>query len=218
MLGSRLAVLMAVLITLTPIPASVAAQTATLFALPVTPDPAECGIAPRATEDIAAFLIDATPVAGGLAGAFSLVGVPADHATTAFALSIVREAIACGNAHGFPGVAALLSDEALARHVLSQGMPAEALTFADISEPPQVSERRALIDVRDVVLRDDGRVGAVVLIEDPARGKVERRYTLVLAEGVAGAEGSDQYLFLIDAVAVADEVPIPAPAAGTPEP
>jgi hypothetical protein len=165
------------------------AQTATPFSLPATPNPAECGIEPRSEDELTALL--ATPVAAMPAAASELDGIPADHATTTFAVSIVREALACGNAHGFPGVAALLSDTALARDVL---------TFSDNASAPTEVGHRALVEVRDAVLLVDGRVAAIAVIENPEHGLAERLYTLVLAEGVAGAGGSDQYLFLIDGV------------------
>jgi hypothetical protein len=191
------------------------AQTATPFSLPATPNSAECGIEPRSEDEIAALL--ATPMAAMPAAASELNGIPADHATTAFAVSIVREALACGNAHGFPGVAALLSDTALARDVLGSRSSADVLTFSDNASAPTAAEHRALIEVRDAVLLADGRVAAVAVIEDPEHGLAERLYTLVLAEGVAGAGGSDQYLFLIDGVRPLDTT-AGALEAGTPAP
>jgi hypothetical protein len=174
------------------------AQTATPFTLPATPNPIECGIEPRSEDEIAALL--ATPMAAIPAAESELDGIPTDHATTAFAVSIVREALACGNAHGFPGVAALLSDTALVRDVLGSQSSADLLTFSDSASSPAQAEHRALVEVRDTVHLDDGRVAAVAVIEDPEHGLAERLYTLVLAEGVAGAGGSGQYLFLIDEV------------------
>jgi hypothetical protein len=191
------------------------AQPATPFALPATPDPVECGIEPRTKDDIAALL--ATPVAAAETSESVVGGIPADRATTAFVVSIVREAVACGNAHGFPGVAALLSDVALVRDVLGSSSSTDALTFADSGSPPLGTEHRALVDVRDVVLLDDGRVTAIAVIVDPEHGLAERLYILVLAEGVSGAGGSGQYLFLIDGVRALDSAPHD-PEAGTPAP
>ena len=191
------------------------AQTATPFALPATPDPVECGIEPRANDEIAALL--ATPVTATAAAEFVVDGIPADHATTAFAVSTVREALACGNAHGLPGVAALLSDTALARDVLGAEAPADALTFSDSASAPTLAEHRALVEVRDAVLLSDGRVAAVAVIKDPEHGPVERVFAVVLAEGVAGAGGSDQYLFIIDGVRPLDSA-TPVAEAGTPTP
>ena len=191
------------------------AQTATPFTLPATPDPVECGIEPRSEDEIAALL--ATPVVPAPATESEVDGIPADHATTAFAVSIVREALACGNAHGFPGVAALLSDAALVRDVLGPESPADALTFGDGASAPTQAQHRALVEVRDPVLLEDGRVAAVAVIEDPQHGLSERLYTFVLAEGVAGAGGSDQYLFLIDGIHALNTT-AGDPKAGTPAP
>jgi hypothetical protein len=178
------------------------AQTATPLAFPATPNPVECGIEPRSRPQIAALL--STPVAATPAAESEVDGVPADHATTAFAVSIVREALACGNAHGFPGVAALLSDTALVRDVLGSGSSGDALTFSERASAPTEAEHRALVEVRDAVLLNDGRVAAVAVIDDPEHGLTKRLYTLVLVEGVTGAGGSDQYLFLIDGVRALD--------------
>ena len=191
------------------------AQTATPFALPATPNPVECGIEPRAEDEIAA--LRATPVTATPAAESEVAGIPADHATTAFAVSTVREALACGNAHGLPGVAALLSDTALARDVLGSESPADALTFSASASAPTQAQHRALVEVRDVVLLSDGRVAAVAVIEDPEHGLVERVFTVTLAEGVAGAGGSDQYLFIIDGVRALDSA-TPVAGAGTPAP
>ena len=191
------------------------AQPATPFALPATPDPVECGIEPRATDDIAALL--ATPVAATATAESVVDGIPADQATTSFVVSITREALACGNAHGFPGVAALLSDAALVRDVMGSSSPADALTFAGSGSIPTEAEYRALVEVRDAVLLDDGRVAAVAVIQDPKHGPVQRLYGLVFAEGVAGAGGSDQYLFLIDGVQPLDDA-TSDPESGTPAP
>jgi hypothetical protein len=200
--------------TLLLVSADAVAQTAaTPFALPATPDPVECGIEPRSEDEIAALL--ATPVTATPAAESEVDRIPADHATTAFAVSIVREALACGNAHGLPGVAALLSDTALARDVLGSESPADALTFSDRASAPTQAEHRALVEVRDAVLLSDGRVAAVAVIKDPEHGLVERVFAVTLAEGVAGAGGSDQYLFIIDGVRALDSA-TPDPGAGTP--
>jgi hypothetical protein len=191
------------------------AQTATPFALPATPDPVECGIEPRAEDEIAA--LRATHVMATPAAESEADRTPADHATTAFAVSIVREALACGNAHGLPGVAALISDAALARDVLGSDSAAEALTFSESASSPTQAEHRALVEVRDVVLLSDGRVAAVAAIEDPQHGPIERVFAVTLAEGVAGAGGSDQYLFIIDGVRALDSA-TPVAEAATPAP
>ncbi len=190
----KLIALCAVVVTLCLSP-FVAAQ----GALPVVPDPAECGIAPRDEVEIAA--VAATPSAE-TATAGASAGEPADHATAAFALSIVREALACGNAHGFAGATALLSDAALSRDVMGAA-PAAFLTFTAGDAAPATDDRRALLELSEVTIREDGLVGAVALIGDPTHDPAERRFVLVLAEGVAGTGDSGQYLFLIDGVTAA---------------
>ena len=170
------------------------AQGAPPGTLPVTPDPAECGIAPREAEELAE--LTATPdanAAGGTGTPFVLPpGEPADAPTVAFVNAIVREALACGNASGFLGVAALLTNEALAHHT------DEVLTFAAGAAPPADDERRALLDVIGAREVGNGRLGALVVITDPTRTPATTLTYVVLAEGAEGAGGSEQYLYLID--------------------
>lgn len=181
--------------------------------LPVTPDPVECGIAPREADEIAELAATpaATPVSGTPASGLA-AGAPADPATVAFVNAIVREAIACGNGAGFPGVAALLSDDALAGAAFGGG----ALAFAPDAPPPAAEERRSLVDLRDVRDLGDGRVAALVVVADPARSPAETAYAVVLAEGAAGTGGSEQYLYLIDALAPAPTASDATPANATP--
>jgi hypothetical protein len=90
------------------------------------------------------------------------------------------------------------------------------LGFDVVMAAPVASERRVLVDVRDVSLLDDGRVDAVAVIEDPQHDPNEQRFSVVLAEHVPGAAGSDQYLFLIDRIDALDSE-AGGPEAGTPE-
>ncbi len=173
-----------------------AAQIAPPGTLPVTPDPTECGIAPREPEElIAAATPAATPAVGTPPASPVPAGEAADAATAAFVVAIVREAVACGNAHGFAGTAALLSDAALEGDALAVG--AAVLGFAPGAPAPAADERRALLDVLEVRDLGGGRVGALVTVET-ASGTEASVTSVVLAEGVAGAGGSEQYLYLID--------------------
>jgi len=184
--------------------------------LPVTPDPVECGIAPREADEIVEIAATPSVTPGiGTPAPDLAAGAPAHRATVAFVNAIVREALACGNGAGFPGVAALLSDDALARDAHAAG---EALTFAPDAPPPAAEERRALIDLRDVRDLGDGRVAALVVVADPTRAPTEVAYAVVLAEGAAGTGGSEQYLYLIDALAPAPSAPAATPANATPMP
>ena len=187
------------------------AQTPPAGALPVTPDPAECGVAPREADEVAA-LSAATPGAApptALASDATPVGEPANRSTAAFVISIVREALACGNGSGFLGAAALATDNALAHVAAGDG---ELLTFVSGEPTPAEGERRALIDVREVRDLGDGQVSAWVVVADPTRSPAERSIFVVLAGG------SEQYLYVID-----EAVPAPAGTgtegrAGTPAP
>ena len=190
---------------------SSAAQTSPAGTLPVTPDPAECGVSPRDAEDVAALLVattgPATPAA--LTPVASPTGELADRSTTAFVISIVREALACGNGSGFLGAAAMATDNALAHAAAANG---DFLTFVSGEPAPAEGDRRALIDVREVRDQGDGRVSARVVVADPTRAPADRSILVVLVGG------GEQYLYLIDEVVPEPDGSGAAEVAGTPAP
>ena len=139
-------------------------------------DPAECRVAPRSPENIAALLATpialpgATPpaVAGRVGSEDDLPrGAPADAETVAAVAEVERHLAACLNAGDLPRLLALLTDDA-ARALLA--FPIEnvegARTVADLvatpASPVREGERIALFPVRGVRVLPDGRVGAIV--------------------------------------------------------
>lgn len=176
--------------------------------LPVIPDPSECGIAPRSADELSAFL-DATPAAAGTITEMAATpitrasGTAADPATTAFVVATIREAIACGNAAGFPGAASLVSNQALARLVATRddgGL--SLLTFPiGLDGPiPNQDQRRVLLEIGDVVILPDGRVEALVMVTSSEVSSSDFVGKVVVAENIEGTGGSEQYFFLIDDV------------------
>lgn len=184
------------------------AQTAPTGVLPATPNPAECGINPREDAQLAVATPGLPPIASPAA---SRTGgsQQADPATTAFAASVLRETIACGNAHGFAGAASLVSDAALARDVLGTG--AEVLGFAAGEPAPKADARRALVAVVEVRDLGDGRLTVTAEIANPSRAPATEIVRVVLAEDAAGTGGSEQYLYLIDGLEPAASVTPPLP-------
>lgn len=181
-------------LALLPVGRRVTAQPAPPDTYPVTPDPVECGIAPRTAEEIAPLLAASPVVEPDPVQPFAIPpGDPVDPATEAFVASIVREAVACGNAAGILGAASLLSDAAIAG-----GFDADLLTFGETA--PSETERRSLLAVLDVRDHGDGRLGALAIVADPTRRPAATMVYLVLAEHAAGTGGSDVYFYLIDDV------------------
>ena len=149
----------------------VSAQEATPAPGLVVPDPAECTVAPRSVDDLAALL--ATPAAGPDAAAAATqiaipLGQPADAATVEGVTRTVRETFACFNAGDFLRVLALTTDD-FVRWEQAQGfLTAETLPF--LEAPPVVvppEQRAGYLAITDVAVLPDGRVGAFVVEVDP---------------------------------------------------
>jgi hypothetical protein len=136
----------------------------------MTPDPAECEIAPRSIESIASAL--ATPVAGTPTMATpeigGTVGQPADAETVAAVTALAREATACGNAGDYRRVFALYTDNGLRVFAADRGMSAELLAGALAATPvPLPEESWQGVRVRDVRIHSDGRVTAFIDFRSP---------------------------------------------------
>ena len=159
--------------------AGASAQDATPVALPITPDPAHCRVAPRSPEEVLA-LVSGTPVAAtSPAAVLSAVaseadlpaGTAADPATAAAIAATAYELIACNNAGDYPRVFAFYTD-ALIRGVFAGDPALVERLAADLARPPAplpAAERAELLDVRGVRVLADGRVGAVVEDRNPQR-------------------------------------------------
>ena len=136
----------------------------------VTPDPAECQIAPRSMESIAAAL--ATPVAGAPAtpnpAADVATGQLADAETVEAVMTLAREATACGNLGDYRRVFALYTDNGLRVFATDRGLSAEQLTGALAATPVPLPEASWQgVRVRDVRIQSDGRVTAFIDFRSP---------------------------------------------------
>lgn len=146
------------------------------------PAPTECTVAPRTVEGIAA--VAATPVApgsevsppsrsaappGGPAATAPTppAGTPADQATVAAVTAAIRERVACANARDTLRDLALFSDANI-RQTFPKG-PTDA--FAGLVQQPGTPLQPELwisvVSVNDVRVLDDGRVAAVVTVDNP---------------------------------------------------
>jgi hypothetical protein len=126
----------------------------------ITPDPAECTIAPRTAEELAALAVTPDQAAldaleAALADETLTIpeGAPADAVTTAAVVETYRLMIACFNAGNDLAAYALWSDAALR----------QAVAEPPTGEPtPLPVEEREAFRVSEVRLLPDGRVVAVV--------------------------------------------------------
>jgi hypothetical protein len=167
--------LVAVCLVLGAAQAAVAPATATAgspIALPETPEPSLCTVAPRPVSFFAPLV--GTPAAGTPPAGFRRVasvadlppGRPADAATVTAILAVVREATACANA-GDPLRAFALTTARFARTRFAQGLSPQDFAILATPMPVPAAQRTVLLAVHDVRVFADGRVGAVIDLAGP---------------------------------------------------
>jgi ketosteroid isomerase-like protein len=158
----------------------------------VVPDPSECQVDPRAADELIALWypggtpLAATPEgspadvsgtaldvneAGTPVGAVIDVplGDPADAETIDAVTATVREVFACFNAGDFARALSLFSDNLVTSFGPEPGTSMEdaASFLQEAATPAPEDQRISLISVTNVVVMDDGRVGAIVVSNDP---------------------------------------------------
>lgn len=155
----------------------VAVQDATPPTFPITPDPAECRVAPRPIAFYAAYLgtpsaRPVVPPGNSLPEFFALLdtGQPADAETVAAVVTVMHEYVACANAGDFGRELALWDDDVMRKVVELVGVPQEVLDEIAATPIPLASADRAtILDIRDVEVLADGRVSARVTTSRPFR-------------------------------------------------
>jgi len=151
--------------------------------LPATPEPEECQVSPRSVDELRRLTDEAlrglvTPGASPPATPSAPpTGEPADEAVARAVTATIRESIACLNAGNMLAAQALATDDAVRRELASLAVALDpvggldallddpSLAASPVPIPPEL--RGALIDVRDVQILPDGRVGAVVEVAPP---------------------------------------------------
>jgi hypothetical protein len=157
--------------------------------LPVVPDPAECVVEPRTADEIRDLAAsqaapDARPdAASPVARPTTPTSRPANPQTVAGIVATVRQFIACVNAGDELRGYALYTDEFVRTAVFVDA----SLDQPAVPEPPE--RRVTLLDVVYVREYPDGRVGAVVVIDDPLAPSPAEPYFFVFAKG------GDRWLF-----------------------
>jgi hypothetical protein len=164
--------ILAVLLLMGLAPRGAAAQEATPSDAFVTPDPAECQVAPRTVDELGAF---ASPEA-------LPAGEPADDATTAEVTATIREITACANANAFLRMFALYSDAYLARSMASEDLNPDALALFATPIAPQAADARISIAIEAITTLPDGRASVVVTSRSPLGGNTESTSTYVLVK------------------------------------
>ena len=136
-----------------------AAQEATPIALPVAPDPAACQVTPR--EPVQVLTSRGTPEPWPTVASEEAppAGQPADPDGIAAVTEVEHEILARGNALDLLRAYALLTEDSAVRMVTAGAVG--ALGYLDVSKP------LVLLDVRDVRVLPDGRLGAIVVWQIP---------------------------------------------------
>ena len=177
-------------------PAPVAAQDATppagAAAFPITPDPADCRVAPRPTDELLALwyapdgspvAAATTPAAGGATSLTIPVGPPADEATAAGVVATVREVFGCFAAGDFRRATALFTDDFARGFGPQPGTTEEeARAFLEATPEPGVEgEAGEIVAITDVMELGEGRVGAFVV--ERGEGQLDTAYVIFEGQG-----------------------------------
>lgn len=135
----------------------------------VAPDPSECQIEPRALDSILALV--ATPASGTPDLSTPVVGEPigerADAETAEAVIAIARESVSCFNAGDFLRQFAFYTDNGL-RTIMPEGLTEEDLiAFLGGTPEPLPEGVWESVQVRDIMVPQDGRVTAYVIVRSP---------------------------------------------------
>jgi hypothetical protein len=161
------------------------AQEATPAAIsfPVTPDPADCVVAPRAMEDVVAIAATSTPEEVVVATpSVPPVGEQADAATTAAVTETIYQVFACANAGDPLRFANFYTDRFLV--FFFGGLPTEDVA-GFLALPPQPlpqDQQRIIREIGDVQMLPDGRAGVVVVLDEPDDPRTEEPDFVILRQ------------------------------------
>lgn len=189
-------------------PENASAQAGTPEAGFTTPDPMDCRIEPRTVEELISFIPTGgstpVPAAASPTPFVAPEGEPADPEAAAGVTETAEELVACINANDFLRVFALFTDDYLQRSIAVEGMTEEGLGFLAADLEPRSPEERDAVSVRDIRVLPDGRIGAFVIVRNPAAEGGSADFTIFVEE-------DDRYLI--------DEVVSLGPgASATPQP
>ena len=165
-----------------------AAQGATPAPYPVAPDPAECTVAPRPLDEVVAVV--GTPGAGATSSVAASPtpfarpsGEPADAETTAAVTATMRQVFACTNAGDYLRVYALFTDDFVRAFFVGTPLTPEVGAF--LAAPPRplpADQQRVIVRFGEVERLADGRVGLVVVLDEPDDPRTEEPDYVLLVE------------------------------------
>jgi hypothetical protein len=183
--------------------------------------PEECQIEPREADAVHTLLglvegAEASPAPRTPIGAPPWIA--ADEETAAAAEATAREWLACINADDNLRIAALMTDGALTRYFANVLRTADEIEqakehLAGTPEPREEGQRARLVAMTDVAHLEDGRVAAVIVINEPLLPPRGTEALLLIFTPVGDR-------LLLDDIVQFSITPVPAgtPEAGTPQP
>ena len=185
--ASSLAVVLAAVMA-APVAAQDATPGAGAMAFPITPDPEQCVVEPRSTDELLALWYTpegspvpaATPTWGAQTTSLTLtVGPPADEATRSEVADAVSEVFACFAAGDFARATALFTDDLVRSFGGEPGTTAEdARAFLEATPEAGMEGdgEETVIAITDVMDLGDGRIGAFVV--DESAGELDTVYAI----------------------------------------
>jgi hypothetical protein len=141
---------------------------------PASPAANGCTVAPRPADELIPlwFGPDGTPAATPMPSSPAASeadlpqGEPADADTIAAITAVAQQVIACANAGEYGRWFALFTDHAAAQLGPEPGQTeADARAFLTTPQPVPAGEREAFVDLSDIRVLPDGRVGALLDVE-----------------------------------------------------
>ncbi len=154
---------------------------------PLTPDPAGCLVEPRSPDELIEiwFGEEGSPEATEAAteSVTIPVGPPADEETVAGVIAIVDEVFSCFAAGDFARATALFTEDLTRTFGPEPGTPEEEVrAFLEATpEAGAAGEAGVIVAISDVMLLEDGRVGAFVV--DRTEGRLSTVYAIFEQQG-----------------------------------
>jgi hypothetical protein len=168
-----LAAALMVVIGAAPAVAQEASPAASPTAITGVPDPADCTIAPRSYQDLAALIaspVAAVPAATPAAPALPQ-GEPVDAQTQAAVLATVHEGVACINANKIMSLLSIYSDSLVNRFLSGESLSKAQYDQILDAQPLPPDKRTEITNVEGMVKLPDGRIAVVIVGDDLSNPK-----------------------------------------------
>ena len=175
-----------------PIAAQESTPEAAAMMFPLVPDPADCQIEPRSTDELLALwftpegtpIPPATPMTGADADSVMVpLGPRADEDTSMALTALISNIFSCFAAGDFARATAYFSDDLTRGFGAEPGVSMEdARAFIETPPAPEaMGEQSQIVAISDVMELSDGRVGAIVV--ESVGGQQDAVYAIFERQG-----------------------------------